>query len=248
MRYALSARSRAELTQFAASKTVLAFDFDGTLAPIVTDPERARMRRTTRRLLTRLAGVATCLALSGRSLPDLKKKLAGTGIDHLVGNHGAEPWDGAERVGREVHQWESTLAGALSGIPGLWIENKRLSLTVHYRLCRRKAEVRAAIARAAQPLSGVRLVDGKESVGFVSPNAPHKGGALQSELARLHCGRALYVGDDVTDEDVFDLKDESLSLFTIRVGRKKNSSAGYFLHGQQEMDELLRLLLQLFGA
>lgn len=245
MRHILSDDSRAILRQFVSPMAVLAFDFDGTLAPIVNDPELARIPRTTRLLLRKLADARTCVAVSGRSRGDLKNKLAGTGIRQLIGNHGAEPWEGARRLRREVRQWERALASNLPELPGLWIENKSLSLTIHYRQCRRKAEARAAIVRAARSLPGVRLIGGKEAVSIVSQSAPHKGQALRDALARLKCDRALYVGDDETDEDVFALADEELPLCTIRVGRKRRSRAEFFLRRQGEIDELLRLLLRL---
>jgi trehalose 6-phosphate phosphatase len=245
MHYALSTRSREILRRFAVSRVILAFDFDGTLAPIVRDPECACMRRTTRLLLCKLASIRTCVVISGRSRADLRNKLAGTGIHYLIGNHGAEPWEGAERVRGEVRQWERVLAKELPDLPGLWIENKRVSLTVHYRQCRWKTKARTAIAQAALSLSGVRLVGGKEAVSIVSQGAPHKGTALKTEVVRLKCDRALYVGDDETDEDVFAIKDERLSLFTIRVRRKTDSLADYYLRSQEEMDELLRVLLHL---
>jgi trehalose 6-phosphate phosphatase len=243
MHYALSSRSRHVLREFAASNVVFAFDFDGTLAPIVTSPERACMRRTTRLLLSKLASVRTCLALSGRALGDLKNKLAGTGVAHHIGNHGAEPWDGADRLRKEVSRWRQALATQLPDLPGLWIENKTFSLTIHFRRCRRKAEARLAIENAARSLAGVRLVEGKQAVSIVSQRAPNKGAALKAELTRLNCGGALYVGDADTDEDVFALGGEGLSLLTVRVGRKKRSRAGYFLRSQKEIDSLLRLLL-----
>jgi trehalose 6-phosphate phosphatase len=248
MRYVLSPRSREILRQFAVPGVVFAFDFDGTLAPIVDDPECARMRRTTHLLLGKLASVQTCVALSGRSRVDLKNKLAGTGVDHLIGNHGAEPWEGASRIRQEVPQWARALARELPDLPGLWIENKTLSLTIHYRQCRRKAEARSAIVKAARSLLEVRLIGGKEAVSIVSQSAPSKGIALRAELVRLKCDRAVYVGDDETDEDVFSLTDDGLSLFAIRVGRKNHSRAGYFLRNQEEIDFLLRLLLQLSSS
>jgi trehalose 6-phosphate phosphatase len=248
MRYALSARSRKVLSHFAASRVLFAFDFDGTLAPIVNDPERACMRRTTRRLLSRLARIRTCAALSGRSRADLAVKLAGTGIQHLIGNHGAEPWAGAQRLRRAVRQWERELVRRLPDLPGLWVENKGLSLTVHYRRCRQKAEALSAIVQAVQSLPDVRLIRGKEAVSVVSQDAPHKGMALMAEWSRLKCDGALYVGDDETDEDVFALPDRERDLLTIRVGRKNTSRAGYFLRNQAEVDELLRLLVGMCSA
>jgi trehalose 6-phosphate phosphatase len=248
MRYALSARSRDLLKQFATARTAIAFDFDGTLAPIVNDPERARMRGTTRQLLRRLAGVQPCLALSGRSRAELQTKLDGSGIHYLIGNHGAE--SGQRRPGTrgEVRQWERTLLGKLPKLDGLWIENKTLSLTIHYRQCRRKAEARAAIAKAVGALAGVRLIDGKQAVSVTPESAPNKGDALRAAVTRCKCDRAVYVGDDQTDEDVFALGKTGPLLFSIRVGRKSNSLADYYLRNQEEIDDLLRLLLQLSAA
>lgn len=76
----------------------------------------------------------------------------------------------------------------------------------------------------------------------VSQRAPYKGIALRAELVRLKCDRVV---DDKTDEDVFSLTDDRLSLFAIRVGRKNHSRAGYFLRNREEIDELLHLLLRL---
>jgi trehalose 6-phosphate phosphatase len=241
MRWALSASSREKLRRFTASRVILVFDFDGTLSPIVKDPQRARLRGPTRLLLRRLSRAYTCVALSGRSRTDLRAKLEGTGVTRLIGNHGAEPWREAGRLRRQVAGWKRTLEAELPALPGLWIEDKGLSLTVHYRQCRRKREAKAAIADAARGLAGVRLVPGKEAVSLVALAAPNKGAALKAVLVRLNCGRALYVGDDGTDEDVFRLK--SLPLFGIRVGRSRHSRADYFLRNQKEIDALIRLLL-----
>ena len=72
--------------------------------------------------------------------------------------------------------------------------------------------------------------------------APHKGLALERARARLGCDTAVYVGDDETDEDVFAL-DQPGQLLSIRVGRKKSSSAAYCIRSQAEIDALLRSLL-----
>jgi trehalose 6-phosphate phosphatase len=241
MRWVLSSDSREKLKRFTAAGVILVFDFDGTLAPIVRDPEQARLRGSTRLLLRRLARAYTCVALSGRSRADLRAKLEGTGLTRLIGNHGAEPGSKVIRIRRQVAGWRRMLEAKLPALPGLWIEDKGLSLTVHYRQCRRKREAKAAIADAARSLAGLRLVPGKEAVGFVAVSAPNKGTALKAELARQNCGRALYVGDEETDEDVFRIKD--LPLFGIRVGRSRHSRAEYFLRNQKEIDALLRLLV-----
>jgi trehalose 6-phosphate phosphatase len=245
MGYIFSAEALAVLRQYAGPDVICAFDFDGTLAPIVDDPETADMRETTAQLLARLAQARTCVAISGRSRDDLTRKLAGTGIAHFIGNHGAERWPGdGGALAERVRSWEETLHLALASIPGLWIENKLLSLTVHYRQCKRKLAARAVTMRAVSALSEARAVAGKDAISVVSPGAPHKGVAFAELLVRLGCDRAIYVGDDVTDEDVFALDDARLSLLTIRVGQAIDSRATYYLRDQLEMDRLLRHLVE----
>ncbi|MBI4893372.1 MAG: trehalose-phosphatase [Acidobacteria bacterium] len=244
MRYALSTRSLEEMRRFVQAGALLAFDFDGTLAPIVADPERVQMRRRTRSLLKRLAESSTCMVLTGRSREDAEPRLAGTGIRQLVGNHGAEPWAGAGRVRQEVAGWGLVLTSELPPLEGLWIENKGMSLTIHYRQCRQKRQARASIETAAPLLKNVRLVEGKECVSLVSVRAPHKGTALKAEMARLRFDRALYLGDDETDEDAFALARGGAPVYAIRVGRKNRSHADYYLRDQAEVDELLTQLLE----
>lgn len=243
MRYVLSRHSKEILQRFLASKALLAFDFDGTLAPIVENPAKARLRAGTRGLLWKVSRRYPCVVLSGRSRADLAGKLVGTGIRRTIGNHGAEPWKGARKARLEVAGWSAALSRELASLPGVNIEDKKLSLTIHYRQSRRRASARAEILQAIGSLPGVRLIAGKQAVSIVPEEAPHKGEALRAELASMACDRALFVGDDETDEDVFALNGRP-PLFTIRVGRNRHSRAGYFLHGQHEVDELLRFLIQ----
>jgi trehalose 6-phosphate phosphatase len=124
------------------------------------------------------------------------------------------------------------------------IEDKGLSLAVHYRRSRQKKKARARLLAAAARLRDVRLVGGKQVLNLLPAEAPHKGLALERARARLRCDTALYVGDDETDEDVFAL-DQPGQLLTIRVGRKTSSSADYYVRTQAEVDRLLRVLLAL---
>ena len=241
MRYALSSPAREILHSYVQPGVLLAFDFDGTLAPIAPSPDRANMRPSTRLLLRRLSSCRPCIAISGRSRSDLRTKMAGSGIRRLFGNHGAEPWSGATAARDLVGAWRHTLESELSGVPGVLIEDKRVSLTVHYRAARDRARVRSRILHTARFLPHVRCIQGKEAVSLVVPDAPNKGGALRREMARLGCTRSLYVGDEATDEDVFALG--PTRVLGIRVGQHRKSKASYFLRDQEEIDDLLRALL-----
>ena len=247
MRDILAAASGDVLDRFARSRPLLAFDFDGTLAPIVADPARAAMRASTRRLLERAAGAYPCIVISGRSRADVGRRLHGVRLRGVVGNHGLEPWRAAPRLVREVRRFVPLLEARLRGVAGVVIEDKGLSLAVHYRRSRDKQEARARIRAAAARLGPARLMGGKQVLNILPAGAPDKGLALERARARLGRATAVYVGDDETDEDVFRLA-RSKRLLAIRVGRKRGSAAPYYIRTQADIDRLLRRLLASAGA
>jgi trehalose 6-phosphate phosphatase len=232
------------LQQFAESNVLLAFDFDGTLAPIVLSPTQAQMRPATRRLFEKLARLYPCIVISGRTRLDTQKRLHGIRVLEVVGNHGVEPWAASHQLMEKIQQWRPSLEERFASLPGVRIEDKIFSLTVHYRQSTEKKRARAAILDAAQLLGDVRLLNGKQVVNILPNGLPHKGTALERERVRLHCKTAIYVGDDETDEDVFALGHPD-KLLTIRVGRKITSAASFFIENQMEIDRLLQALVQL---
>jgi len=87
-------------------------------------------------------------------------------------------------------------------------------------------------------------VPGKCVLNLVPAQAPHKGEALIDACRRLRCASAIFVGDDVTDEDVFQMKvPRGLRVLGVRVGKSASSRAKFYVRGQAEMDELLKVLL-----
>ena len=76
MRHILARANRDVLRQFACSRVLLAFDYDGTLAPIVSDPKQAAMRATTRALLSEIAKRYPCVVISGRARADARGGIA----------------------------------------------------------------------------------------------------------------------------------------------------------------------------
>lgn len=244
MKDLLAAKQRGIIEPFAWSRTLLAFDFDGTLAPIVDVPTAAAMRPRTRTLLQRVAALYPCVVISGRALPDVKARLAGIDLLGVVGNHGVEPWRATRKTHRRVREWHPVFERALRSEAGVEVEDKNYSLAVHYRRSRNKKKVRNLVEALASTLDQVRVIGGIEVVNIVPADAPHKGMALERERARLKCDTAIYIGDDVTDEDVFAL-DQPGRLLTIRVGRKLSSQADYFIKSQSEIDAFIALLIGL---
>jgi trehalose 6-phosphate phosphatase len=229
---------------FAMSNVLLAFDYDGTLAPLVDAPARATMRPSTRRLLAHVSRLYPCVVITGRAQADALGRLRNIEVCRVVGNHGAEPSPHAKAMRRRVQRWLPVLKARLSHHQGVVIEDKGFSVSVHYRQARKRASTRRAILSAAQSLEDVRLVGGKLVVNFLVPDAPHKGLALDRERSHFACDTVIYVGDDETDEDVFQL-DRPGQLLSVRVGRKRSSAASYYIRNQADIDRLLETLITL---
>jgi trehalose 6-phosphate phosphatase len=248
MRDILSPTGRAALEEFARSNVLLGFDFDGTLAPIVDDPASARLRPSTRTLLGELTGRYPCAIVSGRARDDVLRLVEGLPLMRIVGNHGTEGERPPRNVPREaIGRWHAHLSRACAGLSGVLIEDKTWSLAIHYRRAPRRTVARGRILAAAAELPDARIVHGKAVVNLVHPAAAHKGNAILDIRRQLCCETTLYVGDDVTDEDVFSL-DEPGRLLAVRVGRARSTHAKFYLRSQDLMDELLATLLSLRPA
>lgn len=238
----LSPQARPALDAAARERLLLAFDFDGTLAPIVEDRTAARMRDTTRRLLRLVSLFYPCAVISGRSRGDLAPRLESVPLVALVGNHGAEAGYGpVDRSVRElVARWARESSALLRDLEGVEIEDKQLSLAIHFRGARDPQEAERAIRTAVESLSGARVFGGHQVVNVVPPDEHDKGEALARVLARVGRTGALYVGDDTTDEDAFRHPAVRVS---VRVDRVEPTSAEYFLASQSQIDALLRALV-----
>lgn len=234
---------RRVLREFAWSNVLLAFDFDGTLAPIVKEPGAARMRPTTSAAFRQLCDLYPCVVISGRAHDDVSARLDGARVRAVVGNHGIEASSANPRYSRRVREWLAFLQPLADAHPGLALEDKGYSLAVHYRRVRRKREALSDLRTVLSKLGPVRELPGKQVVNLLPPGAPHKGDAVQTLRKELRADTAIFVGDDVTDEDAFAIADRE-PLLPVRVGRKLRSAAWYYLPRQPDIDLLLKLLAQ----
>jgi len=228
-----------------AAGLVCAFDFDGTLAPIVSEPRAAYMTREVEDALRALVPLTQVVVLSGRSVDDLRERIPVEGV-LLAGSHGSEsPFVREELLAtsREASRaWRQQLEAGLGSLPGVLLEDKRFSLALHYRHTPQREAARQELLRRFAGLTPTpRLVAGKEVINLVLPELPHKGDALESFQKSLARPRSLYVGDDVTDEDVFTL--QSSEVFKIRVGRSPRSGARHFVPRQRDIRRLLWALV-----
>jgi trehalose 6-phosphate phosphatase len=244
VKHLLAPENRPILARIAASRALLCFDFDGTLAPIVADRDAARLRPATATVLAEVARRYPCAIVSGRGREDVGARLEGTAFAHVVGNHGSEPSPDMTSFERAVREVAPLLAARVGGLPGVDIEDKRFSLAIHYRGAPDHASTAAALREAVASLpTPMRIVDGECLVNVVPVGSPNKGDAVRRLRDEAGAEVALFVGDDVTDEDVFALDDAR--VVGVRVGESSTSRAPWFLRDQAEIDALLGELVAL---
>lgn len=203
---------RAALAEFAALPTVLvATDYDGVVAPIVSDPAAAFPLPGTVDALTALAGrtgVAVAL-ISGRDRATLARLSGVTSPITTVGSHGAEWEDGLEGVlddaARERREVVLTqLREIAADFPGAAVEPKPLGGALHVRnvAAGNGSEAIDRARRGPAALPGVHATDGKAVLELTVLEAS-KGRALTVLRERTGADAVLYLGDDVTDEKAF---------------------------------------------
>lgn len=206
----------ATLTRFVAHERILiALDFDGTLAPEVDDPARARALPAAHEALLclrELPGVTIAL-ISGRALVSLASASELPGDVPLVGSHGLEvrfdardahpAIDAADRD--RVRALQSRLEPLVASTSAAWLELKPAGVAVHTRLVDAPAAsaLHHAVTAAALELDEALTVrEGKNVVEFSVRDAT-KGHGLRAVRARFDPDAVLFAGDDVTDEDGF---------------------------------------------
>jgi trehalose 6-phosphate phosphatase len=238
----------ADLARTVAQAPLLAFDFDGTLAPIVARPSEARVPLATLRRLHRLKQRLPLAVISGRTVADLQRRL-GFEPDHVVGNHGAEdPQAGT------VPQWRAALDGLRERLrraavelqrAGVSVEDKGASMALHYRLAHDHRQAVDVIGQVLQPIDpGLHVFGGKMVTNVVSAEADDKAAALRRIAERAQVHAVLYLGDDANDEPVFAAHDPR--WLTVRVGADGHESAArYYISGPREVPRLLDRILSL---
>lgn len=242
----LSVSARDALAAFMRPDTLMAFDFDGVLAPIVAVRGRARIRVRTRELLTRLAQHVACIVVSGRQLADLTPRLEGIPLRMVFGNFGHEPPLDGHMPAPVVAVWVSELKRRFRSERGIVVEDKGYSVAVHYRHAPNPDEACRLIEEVLGDMRGGRVLEGLMAVMLVPKGGPTKGSTIQAARRRLGCARAVVLGDDATDEVAF-ISAPPDRLLSIRVGPAIRTHAAFGLEHQTDVDELLVQMLELIS-
>jgi trehalose-phosphatase len=249
------------------AKHILLFsDYDGTLTPIVESPELAHISESTRELLRALVDQhrITLGIISGRALADLRNMVAVNGAVY-AGNHGFEI-EGpglsfvnplAEEIQPFLRAISQILTLTLKTTRGVFIENKGLTLSVHFRQManeniRSLKIIFQRLIKEAQVSGKFRITPGKKVFELRPAVDWNKGDAIKllAEKYGQFNGKTnetlpIYLGDDLTDEDGFAAIGKYGNGIAVYVGREvRNTAANYFLRSPEEVAQFLKILLE----
>lgn len=250
---------RRRLTPWLAERpaTVLFLDYDGTLTPIVDRPEDAKLTARTRAILMEAARnpALDVVIVSGRGLDDVRKLVGIPGITY-IGDHGFEidgpgvalRHEGLEHYGAAIDRAARRLEQL--AVPGARVERKAATVSYHVRQVAEDARDEAE--RAAEQIYRrlqLRVTKGKMVVEGRPPLDWHKGQAVLYVLMKRHGTdwpsrvRAIYIGDDVTDEDAFEsLRGIGRSIHIAPLVAGQTTAADYRLPDVPSVVQLVRWL------
>jgi trehalose 6-phosphate phosphatase len=231
----------------AAKDVRLYLDFDGTLVGYRPRPDQVKLREKTRSALRRLAEHRRVhvAIVSGRRRGELGKLLRAPSVEFL----GLYGWEDADKVSvssrtrASLAEVRKLFAGIRKELPGIFVEEKGISVAVHFRDASKAVERRARerlrkiVRRFGADLHVIRS---KNVWDVVPKEVRGKGVAMRNALKGLRKPfLAIYAGDDVTDEPAFKVVSKGISVL---VGEPRNTHARYGLRDPQEVYAFLRLL------
>ncbi|MDZ4678528.1 MAG: trehalose-phosphatase [Oligoflexia bacterium] len=223
---------------------LIGFDFDGTLVSIVSDPKKVVVKKQVLNLLKQLSLKKSVAIISGRKRSDVIKFIPIKKIQ-VLGNHGIEGskinLKTKNNIFNQVAKWNEKLKPQVLKYSGVNIENKKYSLSIHYRHAINRSKTRAQLLEIIKKLEiRARVIDGIFVLNLLPLKSGNKGEALKKLIKKSVCTTSLYIGDDITDEDAFKLS--SNRVLTVRVGVSKKTKAQFHLKQQSEILKLLKTL------
>lgn len=239
-------------------EAVVFLDFDGTLTPIVSRPEDARLSDRMRAVINALAAQCTVAVVSGRDLKDVQQRVNVPEL-YYAGSHGfdicgPENRRITHRQGEQflpnIEEAAASLEHELRAIEGAHIERKKFAVAVHYRQASKgkSRQIERIVEQVRDRVGGLRMSSGKKVFDLQPDLDWHKGKAvrwLMQDALRLDLRHILpvYIGDDLTDEDAFE------ELHQIGIGivvddADRPSRARYRLRDTDQVRTFLQLTAQ----
>ncbi|NPC98873.1 trehalose-phosphatase [Nocardioides sp. zg-DK7169] len=255
----------------AAPRAVVACDFDGTLSPIVDDPEQAHIHPDAGPALVDLAGeVAAIAVVTGRparqaldlgGLEEVGNAIGETGRElFLFGQYGNERWSSTRRriVSPRPPQGLATFLRDLprvlreTGTQDAWVEDKGLAHAVHTRRLPDSEEAFARLLPVLRDLAarnGLSIEPGRQVIEVRAPGMD-KGKAVEALVREVDAGGFLFAGDDLGDLEAFDavtaLADSGMPTLLVCSASEEESAlmgrSDVVVHGPEGVVALLRRL------
>lgn len=235
-----------------AKRVYVMVDYDGTVTPIVKYPRLAKMPVESRKLLRSLAFRDGCIVaiVSGRSLRNLKSMVR-IRQAYYIGNHGLQisgpgvsfTHIRAKLISHSLPGLFRELQEKLHGVRGLLIEQKGMTISVHYRNVEASnvPRLRDIVQEASRTRKELRVTHGKKVIEFRPRVHWGKGSAVAWLMNYLGPGFPMYFGDDQTDEDAFSTLKGGMTVLVSEL--KKRSQAKFYVKNVNEVQFVLRILL-----
>ncbi|GFO58259.1 trehalose 6-phosphate phosphatase [Geomonas silvestris] len=248
--YLLEEQGLQDLTRFTTRGTLFAFDLDGTLAPIKVHASEVRLAPELFEALKRLDQLTNVCVLTGRSRKDALAILR-MDLRLVLGNHGCEwPPELRPRNKRYIEKagsWRAVLEKGFTEERGVEIEYKGETLAIHYRGAPDPDQARLRIEKlVGELIPAPRVIGGKFVMNLLPMEAETKGTALVEAMEFVGAGQAIYIGDDVTDEEVF--KMALPNLLGVHIGTEPWTAATHYLKEQGEITAVVQTVVRLLGG
>ncbi|MFQ5998055.1 MAG: trehalose-phosphatase [Candidatus Bathyarchaeia archaeon] len=249
--------TRLQRRLIAAPSVYVFFDLDGTLAAIRKNPRSVRLSKVSIALLERLAKLEKfhVSVISGRSIDDLKHLVPVKNI-YLAGNHGFEIRGPNFSFIHEktviftsaVKHFCKEASSLTKAFPGLRIENKEITASIHLRVLRPKNRVLASkkLKEIAKRFKNLIAKEGKSVIDIMPAIDWNKGRACRFLMSSFGSGLPIYFGDDRTDEDAFASLEQGITVLVSRVPIP--SRANFYVRGIREVHSHMRRLLELYKS
>lgn len=239
-------------------------DVDGTISQTAPTPQAARVSPLCRRYLSILSSqLALVAAISGRPTAQVRNMV---GVDGMVyiGNHGLERWaENHAGLSNSAHDYSRAIKSVveeltpLLSIEGISIENKGVTVTIHYRLSPEpkvaEREILSAVAASAQA-RGLRIIKGKMAIDLLPSIEVNKGTAMLDLIKEYNLHGGIYLGDDLTDIDAFramhtanrspNFRGFAIGILSSEMPERLVAEADFTLNGVSDVERFLRWMSQ----
>lgn len=251
-----------QLQEIIAGRTpLLILDYDGTLSPIVPNPDEAILPEATKQSLIKLAAITPVAVISGRDRRDVENKVA---LDQLIyaGSHGLDmagpegldiPEKVEERTLQSLKTAAENLQRNLEGVEGCIVESKKYAIAVHFRnVAEEEVEkVKDAVLAELAKHPDLKKGTGKKILELKPAIDWHKGKATMWLFEALNLSTEgaipIFVGDDITDEDAFvSIHDEGVGILVGSHGEQ--TAATFSLKDTDEVQQFLERLYHLLRS